>query len=61
MIVLVLFKLFSQQVTERHKLSTTCQQGACTAEGFYVIQEHVISSFGDSVKDMTVFLTVGPL
>lgn len=45
----------------RHKLSTTCQQGACTVEGFYVIQEHIISSFGDSVKKMTVFLAVGPL
>ena len=61
MVVLILFKLFSQQVTERHILSTTCQQGAHTVEGFYGTQEHIISSFGDSVKEMTVFLTVGPL
>lgn len=61
MVVLILFKLLSQQVTERHKLSTISQQGAHAAEGFYGTQEHIISSFGDSVKEMTVFLMVGPL
>lgn len=61
MVVLILFKLLSQQVTGRHKLSTTSQQGARAAEGFYVTREHIISSFGDSVKETTVFLMVGPL
>lgn len=45
----------------RRKLSTTCQQGACTVEGFYFTQEHIIYSFGGSVKEITMVLTGGPL